>query len=126
MQDFEEEMNWLSEKQEFCGLMLKNSDITNVMHVTRQYKVLESEMQAHWQRSKAIIKTGERLLPNPAFKDDIQVKLAALQARFEQLRTISAQLAKWLAEAEQACQYFQGLSTNKFERHLVICNKGLN
>ncbi|KAI1720497.1 spectrin repeat domain-containing protein [Ditylenchus destructor] len=107
VQDFEEEMNWLSEKQEFCGLMLKNSDITNVMHVTRQYKVLESEMQAHWQRSKAIIKTGERLLPNPAFKDDIQVKLAALQARFEQLRTISAQLAKWLAEAEQACQYFQ-------------------
>uniref|UniRef100_A0A915EMN4 Spectrin beta chain n=1 Tax=Ditylenchus dipsaci TaxID=166011 RepID=A0A915EMN4_9BILA len=108
VQNFEEEMNWLAEKQELCVAMLKNKDIAvNVAHATRQYKVLESEMQAHWQRSKGVIKTGERILPNISLKDDIQMKISALQSRWEQLRATSAQLLKWLEEAEQANLYFQ-------------------
>lgn len=39
VQNFEEEMNWLTEKQDFCVLMLQKRDISNVLHVTRLYKV---------------------------------------------------------------------------------------
>lgn len=66
-------------------------------------------MQAHWQRSKGLINTGEKLLPTSiaASKESVQQKICTLQSKWEQLRKIAAQLAKWLSEAEQACQYFQ-------------------
>lgn len=66
-------------------------------------------MQAHWQRSKGLINTGEKLLPTSiaASKESVQQKINTLQSKWEQLRKIAARLAKWLSEAEQACQYFQ-------------------
>lgn len=39
VQNFEEEMNWLAEKQDFCVMMLQKKDISNVSHATRLYKV---------------------------------------------------------------------------------------
>lgn len=65
-------------------------------------------MHAHWQRSKGIINTGERLLPTiAASKESVQQKISTLQLKWEDLRKITSQLVKWLGEAEQACQYFQ-------------------
>jgi len=127
VQNFEEEMGWLGEKEDFCRHALKKRDVTNVPHATRQYKVgscliacnygfphsfllqtLELEMQAHWQRSKAIINSGERLQPTSAHtKEDVQTRVHALQSKWEALRRAVAALAKWLGEAEKASQYFQ-------------------
>lgn len=39
VQNFEEEMNWLTEKHDFCIMMLQKRDISNVSHFTRLYKV---------------------------------------------------------------------------------------
>lgn len=106
VESVEEEMNWLAEKQDFCNAMLNKRDISNVSHAMSIFKVLESEMKAHWNRSKNIINSGEKLLNLSTSKDEIQLRIASLQTRWEQLRKLAATLSKWLSEAEQACQYF--------------------
>ena len=88
-------------------MLLNTRDLSNVTQISRLYKVLESEMQAHWKRSKEIISNGERLMPTAPSKEDVQLRIANLQSRWEQLRKVSQSLSEWLQEAEQACQYFQ-------------------
>ena len=39
VQNYEEEINWLAEKHDFCVVMLNNRDISNVPQVSRLYKV---------------------------------------------------------------------------------------
>lgn len=121
VENVEEEMNWLAEKQDFCSVMLNKRDISNVPHAASLFKVLESEMQAHWQRSKNIINSGEKLLVSSTSKEEIQLRIANLQTRWEQLRKLAATLAKWLSEAEQACQYFQDANDTESWIKYIFC-----
>lgn len=107
VENIEEEMNWLADKQDLCNSILNKRDISNVPHTMSIFKLLESEMKAHWNRSKNIINSGEKLLNLSNSKNEIQSRIANLQIRWEQLRKLTATLANWLTEAEQACQYFQ-------------------
>uniref|UniRef100_A0A7E4UVW3 Spectrin beta chain n=1 Tax=Panagrellus redivivus TaxID=6233 RepID=A0A7E4UVW3_PANRE len=107
VQNYEEELNWLTEKHDFCVMLLNTRDISSVPQISRLYKVLESEMQAHWKRSKEIIATGERLTPLAPSKEDVQVRIGNLQTAWDSLRKVNDALGAWLQEAEQACQYFQ-------------------
>jgi spectrin beta len=107
VQNYEEELNWLTEKHDFCLMLLNTRDLSNVTQISRLYKVLESEMAAHWKRSKEIISNGERLMPTAPSKEDVQLRIANLQSRWDQLRKVGHSLSEWLQEAEQACQYFQ-------------------
>lgn len=43
----------------------------------------------------------------PTTRDEATSKIQTLQNRWDQLRTESDKLSKWLNEAEQASQYFQ-------------------
>jgi len=107
VQNYEEELNWLTDKYDFCLKVLNTRDVSNVPQISRLYKVLESEMAAHWKRSKEIISTGERLMPTAPSREDVQSKIANLQSRWEQLKKVSQALNDWLQEAEKASQYFQ-------------------
>ncbi len=68
-------------------------------------------MQAHWNRSKAVMAVGERLLPIAPSRDDVQRRISALQTQWEELRSLTATLGRWLRDADQAQQYFQVLTT---------------
>ncbi|TKR60860.1 hypothetical protein L596_028044 [Steinernema carpocapsae] len=107
VQNHEEEMNWLQEKDDICVNMLQNRHIHSTPQISRLYKVLESEMQGHWQRSKQIITAGEKILPHVASREDVHHRISVLQSRWEQLRKLSAEVGRWLIEAEKARSYFQ-------------------
>lgn len=53
--------------------------------------------------------SGEKLLVHAASptKDEVQSRLRSLQHNWDQLRSMVAELSKWLREAQQAGQYFQ-------------------
>ena len=66
-------------------------------------------MQSHWQRTKQVLSTGEKLLPlvpNTA-RDEVQQRINSLQLRWDELRELTAVLGKWLKEAQQASIYFR-------------------
>ncbi|KAK0410555.1 hypothetical protein QR680_005192 [Steinernema hermaphroditum] len=107
VQNHEEEMNWLQEKDDICVNMLQNRHIASTPQISRLYKVLESEMQGHWQRSKQIITAGEKIMPHVASREDVQHRISVLQSRWEQLKKLSAEVGRWLIEAEKARSYFQ-------------------
>ncbi|CAD6193236.1 unnamed protein product [Caenorhabditis auriculariae] len=107
VQDHEEEMAWLAEKEKLCTSALASGDISVVPQTTLLYKNIEMEMQAHWTRSKGMISAGERLIQNGQSKDDIQRRLTTMNQNWERLRAVVAALGNWLQEARQAQQYFQ-------------------
>uniref|UniRef100_A0A915PUP8 Spectrin beta chain n=1 Tax=Setaria digitata TaxID=48799 RepID=A0A915PUP8_9BILA len=107
IQDDEEEISWLQEKEDLCISLLKNRDLSATAQLRRIFKNLETEMEGHWQRAKAVIAAGERLIANGQNKEDIQTRIYNLHAKWEQLRKVVAAVGRWLREAEQAHQYFQ-------------------
>ncbi|VIO98093.1 probable spectrin beta chain, putative [Brugia malayi] len=107
IQDHEEEMSWLQEKEDLCISLLKNRDLSATAQLRRTFKNLETEMEGHWQRAKGVIAAGERLIANGQNKEDIQTRIYNLHAKWEQLRKVIEAVGRWLREAEQAHQYFQ-------------------
>ncbi|CAB3398580.1 unnamed protein product [Caenorhabditis bovis] len=107
VQDHEEEMAWLTEKENICKTALNCGDISTVPQTNTLYKNVEMEMQTHWARSKGMIAAGERLVQNGQSKEDIQRRLTAMNQGWERLRVAVAALGNWLNEARQAQQYFQ-------------------
>ncbi|VDN21104.1 unnamed protein product [Gongylonema pulchrum] len=107
IQDDEEEMSWLQEKEDLCISLLKNRDLSATAQLRRIFKNLETEMEGHWQRAKGVIAAGERLIATGQNKDDIQKRIHNLHAKWEQLRKVAEAVGRWLREAEQAHQYFQ-------------------
>ncbi|EJD74610.1 beta chain spectrin [Loa loa] len=107
IQDDEEEMSWLQEKEDLCISLLKNRDLSATAQLRRIFKNLETEMEGHWQRAKGVIAAGERLVAMGRNKEDIQTRIYNLHAKWEQLRKVVEAVGRWLREAEQAHQYFQ-------------------
>ncbi|CAJ0573578.1 unnamed protein product, partial [Mesorhabditis spiculigera] len=107
IQDHEEEMTWLAEKESLCLNALQKGDIANVANISRFHKTIESEMKAHWTRTKEIMAAGEQLAMNGQSRDDVQRRIQQIQHRWESLRKVVDDLANWLQEAERAQQYFQ-------------------
>ncbi|VDK61916.1 unnamed protein product [Onchocerca ochengi] len=107
IQDDEEEMSWLQEKEDLCIVLLKNRDLSATAQLRRIFKNLETEMEGHWQRAKGVIAAGERLVATGQNKEDIQTRIYNLHAKWEQLRKVVEAVGRWLREAEQAHQYFQ-------------------
>ncbi|MFH4975130.1 hypothetical protein AB6A40_001839 [Gnathostoma spinigerum] len=107
IQDYEEEMSWLKEKNDVCSSLLANHDLSVTPQLSRLFKHLETEMHGHWQRTKTVIAIGERLMANGQNKDDIEGRIQQLYEKWEQLRKAAEAVAKWLHEAEAAHQYFQ-------------------
>ncbi|XP_003370108.1 putative spectrin repeat-containing domain protein [Trichinella spiralis] len=92
LEDVEEEDKWLLEKSRFCITLC-----------------LETEMQAHWVRTKKVMAVGEQLLLNtfPDAKEDVQNGLKNLQFRWDELRQLISVLGRYVNEARQINQYFQ-------------------
>ncbi|CAJ0961940.1 unnamed protein product, partial [Mesorhabditis belari] len=118
IQDHEEEMTWLAEKEALCQNAIQKGDVANVVNIGRLHKTVESEMKSHWTRSKEIMAAGERTLysETPALpssfmngqnREDVQKRIQQIQAKWEALRRVVDKLAQWLQEAERAQQYFQ-------------------
>uniref|UniRef100_A0A0N5AM27 Spectrin beta chain n=1 Tax=Syphacia muris TaxID=451379 RepID=A0A0N5AM27_9BILA len=107
IQDHEEEMSWLKEKEDLCIAVLSSRDLSSTPQLSRIFKNLETEMHSHWQQSKAVIAQGEKLMSSGFNKDDIQSRINKLQNKWEKLRKSASAVEKWLQEAEQAHQYFQ-------------------
>ncbi|XGW05367.1 hypothetical protein V3C99_016045 [Haemonchus contortus] len=107
VQDHEEELSWLSEKEHLCRRALENGDVAAVQQTTLLYKNTETEMQSHWARTKDMISAGERLIENGQSREDIQRRIQAMQQGWERLRAAHQALGQWLNEAKQAQQYFQ-------------------
>ncbi|CAI2353897.1 unnamed protein product [Caenorhabditis sp. 36 PRJEB53466] len=107
VQDHEEEMAWLAEKEKLCTTALNCGDISAVPQTTLLYKNVEMEMQTHWARSKGMIAGGERLVQNGQSKEDIQKRLTLMNQGWERLRVAVDALGNWLSEARHAQQYFQ-------------------
>uniref|UniRef100_A0A158QA40 Spectrin beta chain n=1 Tax=Enterobius vermicularis TaxID=51028 RepID=A0A158QA40_ENTVE len=107
IQDHEEEMSWLKEKEELCIAVLSSRDLSSTPQLSRIFKNLETEMHSHWQQTKAVIAAGESLMASGFNKDDIQSRINKLYNKWEKLRKNAEAVGKWLREAEQAHQYFQ-------------------
>lgn len=107
VQDHEEELSWLSEKEHLCRRALVNGDVAAVQQTTLLYKNTETEMQSHWTRTKDMMAAGERLIENGQSREDIQRRIQAMQQGWERLRAAHQALGQWLNEAKQAQQYFQ-------------------
>ncbi|WKY08955.1 hypothetical protein Q1695_001825 [Nippostrongylus brasiliensis] len=107
VQDHEEEISWLSEKEHLCKRALSNGDVAAVQQTTLLYKNTDTEMQTHWGRTKDMIAAGERLIENGQNREDIQRRIQAMQQGWERLRAAHQALGQWLNEAKQAQQYFQ-------------------
>ncbi|KAK6056223.1 spectrin repeat-containing domain protein [Cooperia oncophora] len=107
VQDHEEELSWLSEKEHLCRRALANGDVAAVQQTTLLYKNTETEMQSHWARTKDMMAAGERLIENGQSREDIQRRIQAMQQGWERLRAAHQALGQWLNEAKQAQQYFQ-------------------
>ncbi|VDM97600.1 unnamed protein product [Thelazia callipaeda] len=107
IQDHEEEISWLQEKENLCISLLKNKDLSATAQFRRIFKNLETEMEGHWQRAKVVIAAGERLIGAGQNKEDIQTRIYNLHTKWEHLRKVTEAVGKWLREAEQAHQYFQ-------------------
>ncbi|CAJ0573596.1 unnamed protein product, partial [Mesorhabditis spiculigera] len=107
IQDHEEEMTWLAEKESLCLNALQKGDIANVANISRLHKTIESEMKAHWTRTKEIMAAGEQLAMGGQSRDDVQRRIQQIQHRWESLRKVVDDLSNWLQEAERAQQYFQ-------------------
>ncbi|KAK6758912.1 hypothetical protein RB195_016254 [Necator americanus] len=107
VQDHEEELSWLGEKEHLCRRALASGDVAAVQQTTLLYKNTETEMQSHWARSKDMMAAGERLIENGQSREDIQRRIQAMQEGWERLRAAHQALGQWLSEAKQAQQYFQ-------------------
>ncbi|KAL6743755.1 hypothetical protein Aduo_016762 [Ancylostoma duodenale] len=107
VQDHEEELSWLGEKEHLCRRALASGDVAAVQQTTLLYKNTETEMQSHWARSKDMMAAGERLIENGQSREDIQRRIQAMQQGWERLRAAHQALGQWLNEAKQAQQYFQ-------------------
>ncbi|KAE9418301.1 hypothetical protein Angca_009245, partial [Angiostrongylus cantonensis] len=107
VQDHEEELSWLNEKEALCRRVLANGDVAAVQQTTILHKNAETEMQSHWARTKDMMAAGERLIENGQSKEDIQRRIQAMQHGWERLRAAHQALGQWLSEAKQAQQYFQ-------------------
>ncbi|KRX93022.1 Spectrin beta chain, non-erythrocytic 1, partial [Trichinella pseudospiralis] len=109
LEDVEEEDKWLSEKNRFCVTLVKNCDLSFSSQLNRMLKCLETEMQAHWVRTKKVMTVGEQLLLNTFAdaKEDVQNGLKNLQIRWDELRQLIAVLGRYVHEARQISQYFQ-------------------
>ncbi|KJH48207.1 spectrin repeat-containing domain protein [Dictyocaulus viviparus] len=107
VQDHEEQMSWLNEKETLCRRVLANGDVAAVQQTTLLHKNTETEMQSHWTRTKDMIAAGERLIENGQSREDIQRRIQAMQHGWERLRSAHQALGQWLNEAKQAQQYFQ-------------------
>ena len=70
---------------------------------------LDTEMHTHWTRVKQVLADGEKLQSSvpPATKKELGTRLQGLQSAWDELKHLSAQLAHYLKEAQQAQQYFQ-------------------
>ncbi|CAP39687.2 Protein CBR-SMA-1 [Caenorhabditis briggsae] len=110
IQDHEEEMAWLAEKEKLCTTALNSGDISAVPQTTLLYKNVEMEMQTHWARSKGMIAGGERLVQSGQSKEDIQRRLTQMNQGWERLRVAVDALGNWLSEARHAQQYFQDVN----------------
>ncbi|KRX45019.1 Spectrin beta chain, non-erythrocytic 5 [Trichinella murrelli] len=109
LEDVEEEDKWLLEKSRFCITLVRNCDLSFSSQLNRLLKCLETEMQAHWVRTKKVMAVGEQLLLNtfPDAKEDVQNGLKNLQFRWDELRQLIAVLGRYVNEARQINQYFQ-------------------
>ncbi|VDK50523.1 unnamed protein product [Cylicostephanus goldi] len=114
VQDNEEELSWLAEKEHLCRRALAVSDIAAVQQTSLLYKNTETEMQSHWARTKDMMAAGEHLIENGQSREDIQARTHFLISRihdmqqgWERLRAAHQALGQWLNQAKQAQQYFQ-------------------
>ncbi|KRX16492.1 Spectrin beta chain, non-erythrocytic 5, partial [Trichinella nelsoni] len=109
LEDVEEEDKWLLEKSRFCITLVRNCDLSFSSQLNRLLKCLETEMQAHWVRTKKVMAVGEQLLLNtfPDAKEDVQNGLKNLQFRWDELRQLISVLGRYVNEARQINQYFQ-------------------
>uniref|UniRef100_A0AC35UII5 Spectrin beta chain n=1 Tax=Rhabditophanes sp. KR3021 TaxID=114890 RepID=A0AC35UII5_9BILA len=107
IQNFEEELGWIEEKNSICEGMLSKRDITTFQQTSKQFKFLDTEMQTHSKRVNELLEEGQKLLNIAPSKDDMRHKMDILQAKFDQLRRLTALLAKWIEDAERARRYFQ-------------------
>uniref|UniRef100_A0A0N4ZQ51 Spectrin beta chain n=1 Tax=Parastrongyloides trichosuri TaxID=131310 RepID=A0A0N4ZQ51_PARTI len=107
IQNYEEELAWIEEKENLCEGMLNNKDISTFQQTSKQFKLLDTEIQTHKKKINELLQDGQNLLPTIGSKDDIKHKMEIIQSKFDHLRKLSSQLAKWLEEAEQARRYFQ-------------------
>ncbi|KAI6237537.1 hypothetical protein M3Y95_00275500 [Aphelenchoides besseyi] len=106
IQTIEDEINWVNEKIHFCRSVPRN--LSDISQLNRQFKTLETDIQSHWQRNKEIADRSRRVLSAaPSTRDEAASKMQTLKVSWDRLRDESEKLAKWLAEAEQAAQYFQ-------------------
>uniref|UniRef100_A0A0K0EWJ5 Karst (inferred by orthology to a D. melanogaster protein) n=1 Tax=Strongyloides venezuelensis TaxID=75913 RepID=A0A0K0EWJ5_STRVS len=107
LQNYEEELVWLEEKENLCEGMLNNKDISTFQQTSKQFKLLDTEIQAHKKKINELLEDGQSLLPIVGSKDEIKHKMEIIQSKFDHLRKLASQLAKWLEEAEEARRYFQ-------------------
>ncbi len=100
---------WISFQKKRKTIVLLVVDQKRWNFIVSLFETLETEMQGHWQRSKQVLATGEKLLlvVPPNAKEEVQGRIGSLQENWDKLRQILSVLGRWLKEAQQAQQYFQ-------------------
>jgi spectrin alpha len=98
--DIDDEEAWIKEKKLLVGSDDYGRDLTGVQNLRKKHKRLEAELSSHEPAIQSVQDTGEKLMSESnLLTEEIQSKLAALAANWDELRRVASTRGQRLDES---------------------------
>lgn len=107
LEDYDNEVGWLVEKQRICKTGISAKDLRAVVSLQQKHKALEDEIKVRKPKSTQMMNAGQKLISeNHLSQFEIKNRVESLQEHWKSLQDLVNLRKRQLEDASEAYQFY--------------------